>query len=610
MLVGQTLQNRYHLVKQIGQGAFGQTYQAQDRAYRSTPLCVVKHLKPDDPRPEVLHLAQNFFQREVCALGKLGKYSDQIPTLIDHFQENNEFYLVEEWIDGKSLAEILPIGKKLTQVETIDLMIKILEPLVFCHQEAVIHRDIKPGNIMTRDRDGKLVLIDFGAVKEITQASSFINPGQQQNSVIGTPGFMPLEQYHGHPLYASDIYAVGMLGIQALTGTAAHLLDYDDQTSEVQWRNLCYVTQAFATILEKMVKPLPMHRYAQAQAALTALRSLPHKLPKVQSPAVKSPPPVPLLPTPPVPSIVSAQPALQEMSFVSARVEIVEQIKVMVTNDPGFWGDSKQTKERRRVAREAKAIDTPLLNATYFVESIVAQISMVMVKIPAGQFLMGSPNHEEGHGERESPQHLVSVPEFFIGQTLVTQAQWQQVMGNNPAGFKGNLQLPVESVNRLDAELFCDRLSQQAGRKYRLPSEAEWEYACRAGSTTPFGYGETITTELANFDGKHTYGHGSQGRLRYRTTPVGYFPPNSFGLYDMHGNLWEWCADHWHSNYLDAPIDGSIWQGTSGSHVLRGGTWNGGPRSCRSACRVKSDTYARVNYTGFRVVYAPSQALP
>jgi formylglycine-generating enzyme required for sulfatase activity len=183
-------------------------------------------------------------------------------------------------------------------------------------------------------------------------------------------------------------------------------------------------------------------------------------------------------------------------------------------------------------------------------------------------------------------------------------------MGNNPAGFKGNLQLPVESVNRMDAELFCDRLSQQAGRKYRLPSEAEWEYACRAGSTTPFGYGETITTELANFDGKHTYGHGSQGRLRYRTTPVGYFPPNSFGLYDMHGNLWEWCADHWHSNYLDAPIDGSIWQGTSGSHVLRGGTWNGGPRSCRSACRVKSDTYARVNYTGFRVVYAPSQALP
>jgi formylglycine-generating enzyme required for sulfatase activity len=191
-----------------------------------------------------------------------------------------------------------------------------------------------------------------------------------------------------------------------------------------------------------------------------------------------------------------------------------------------------------------------------------------------------------------------------MGLILVTQAQWQQVMGRNPAGFKGDPQLPVESVNRMDAQEFCDRLSQLRGRDYRLPSEAEWEYACRAGSTTPFSYGETITTELANFDGKHTYGYGPQGRLRYRTTPVALFPPNNFGLYDFHGNLWEWCGDGWHSDYWGAPNDGSIWPGAKGSHVFRGGTWNSGPRSCRSACRVKSDSYARTNYIGFRVAYS------
>jgi formylglycine-generating enzyme required for sulfatase activity len=184
---------------------------------------------------------------------------------------------------------------------------------------------------------------------------------------------------------------------------------------------------------------------------------------------------------------------------------------------------------------------------------------IAMVKIPAGSFLMGSPTSEESHFASESPQHKVTLETFWMSQSPITQAQWVSVMGENPSHFKGN-DLPVESVSWYDAMEFCRRLSKQTGHVYTLPSEAQWEYACRAGTTTPFYFGETITPDQANYDGNYTYG-GPRGEYRQRTTPVGMFPPNDWGLYDMHGNVWEWCLDEWHSNYEGAPVDGSAWEG-------------------------------------------------
>ena len=239
-------------------------------------------------------------------------------------------------------------------------------------------------------------------------------------------------------------------------------------------------------------------------------------------------------------------------------------------------------------------------------------VILEMVEIPEGTFLMGTPPEEKDSANSERPQHGVTIARFLMGKYAITQKQWEAVaalpqierdLKPNPSNFKGDNR-PVEEVSWNDAVEFCARLSQYIGREFRLPSEAEWEYACRAGTTTAFHFGDTITTDLANFSGKV----GS-------TTPVGEFPANVFGLYDMHGNVWEWCLDNWHANYEGAPTDGTAWLNNendnhSQNKVLRGGSWNYSPLSCRSACRnndVNPDL--RLNFIGFRVVCAVAQRI-
>ncbi|NEQ31856.1 MAG: formylglycine-generating enzyme family protein, partial [Leptolyngbya sp. SIO4C5] len=215
----------------------------------------------------------------------------------------------------------------------------------------------------------------------------------------------------------------------------------------------------------------------------------------------------------------------------------------------------------------------------------------------------------------KGPQHQVSVSAFFMGRFPITQAQYQAVMGKNPSHFSENgASRPVEEVSWEDAVAFCNKLSQQIGRIYRLPSEAEWEYACRAGTTTPFHFGETITTDLANYRGTDweyegetypgNYGEGPHGSFREETTEVGIFPPNDFGIHDMHGNVWEWCQDVWHDSYEGAPPDSSAWLegGEQGKRVVRGGSWCSMPRFCRSAFRVRFAPADRYHTLGFRVV--------
>ncbi|BAY79863.1 hypothetical protein NIES25_63510 (plasmid) [Nostoc linckia NIES-25] len=242
--------------------------------------------------------------------------------------------------------------------------------------------------------------------------------------------------------------------------------------------------------------------------------------------------------------------------------------------------------------------------AKFFKEDLGNGITLDMVEIPGGSFNMGSPLAENGRTKNEEPQHVVNVPAFFIGNFEVTQEQYQQIMGSNPSFFKG-AKRPVEKVSWNDAIDFCKKLSQKTGRKYRLPSEAEWEYACRAGTTTPFHFGETITTELANYDGDSAYASAPKGKNRQETTQVGSFPHNAFGLYDMHGNVWEWCQDTWHDSYEGAPSDGSAWiDNNNSTRILRGGSWISNPIRCRSAYRGYDDRNVHYKYIGFRVVCA------
>ncbi len=237
-----------------------------------------------------------------------------------------------------------------------------------------------------------------------------------------------------------------------------------------------------------------------------------------------------------------------------------------------------------------------------------------MVTIPGGSFLMGSPEDKLERGINESPQHEVTVPPFLMGRYPVTQAQWRAVaslpsvereLNPDPSSFKGNTH-PVENVTWFDAMEFCARLSAHTHRTYTLPSEAQWEYACRAGTTTPFHFGETLTTDLANYGGRYTFASGLKGVFRQETTEVGSFPPNGFGLYDMHGNVWEWCLDHFHDSYNGAPADGSAWVTEENKpRILRGGSWLSFPRYCRCACRNFFNPAYRDGSNGFRVVSVP-----
>jgi formylglycine-generating enzyme required for sulfatase activity len=264
------------------------------------------------------------------------------------------------------------------------------------------------------------------------------------------------------------------------------------------------------------------------------------------------------------------------------------------------------------VNHRGEIIERETKQTQYFNENFGEDITLEMVVIPGGIFMMGS---LEGEGyNSEKPQHEVIVESFRLGKYPVTQAQWKAVsaftqanreLKPNPSYFTGDNH-PVERVSWEDAVEFCDRLSQYTGRTYRLPSEAEWEYACRAGTTTPFHFGETITTDLANYDGNSTYGNGVKGVYRKETTEVGSFGvANNFGLYDMHGNVWEWCQDNWHSNYEGAPTDGNAWldnEESSDRKRLRGGSWLNDPEHCRSACRNDLNLDYYFNSIGFRVV--------
>ena len=281
------------------------------------------------------------------------------------------------------------------------------------------------------------------------------------------------------------------------------------------------------------------------------------------------------------------------------------------------------------VDKQGQKVKRDRRQAQHLTEDLGNGVSLEMVAIPSGKFLMGAPETEAESYDYEKPQHSVSVKSFFIGKYPVSQAQWRAVatlpqvncdLDPDPSHFKGENR-PVEQVSWDDAVEFCARLSRLTQREYRLPSEAEWEYACRAGTNTPFHFGETITTDLANYCGTHwtyedklykaVYGNGPQGVYREQTTEVGSSGvANAFGIYGMHGNVWEWCADLFHFSYEGAPTDGSAWQDKSNddnekqNRLVRGGSWLYLPWFCRSASRNYSASDGRYDIIGFRVVCA------
>jgi formylglycine-generating enzyme required for sulfatase activity len=497
------------------------------------------------------------------------------------------------------------------------------------HSNQLIHRDVKPANVMRRRRDDRLVLIDFGGVKEVataqySQARLVPTP---PTFWIGTPGYLAPEQALGEAQYQSDLYSVGVIGLQALLGRGPGQIPGNLARGVFDWeqiQRLMPMGDRLRQLLQKLTNHDWQQRYPDGQAALEAIESLffSSAAPTVR---IGSPPP----PLPIVPPREGVRTRLGRWLFGS---EV----------DPfAGWNLQEWSFETVRVDRTGRIVKRSKKTARSHLVDLGGGVWLELVAIPGGQFQMGSPATELERLDSEGPVRTVTVPPLLVSRYPVTVEQWRRVAGSFPAVLNPQLNAdpskwkdatgPVERVNWFDAMEFCARLSKATNRLYRLPTEAEWEYACRAGTQTPFAFGETLTPELANYDGDSTYADGPKGEYRNRTIAVGQFPPNRFGLQDMHGNVWEWCMDDWHDSYANAPSRSEArFRNENHSHVfnsatklnnyqerffqemvkvdniklLRGGSWDFNLRNCRSAVRYDFSPDNRSYNVDFRVCCA------
>jgi eukaryotic-like serine/threonine-protein kinase len=625
------LHNRYRIQKSISIGSVRETYLAIDQnpGYSLGAKLVIKHLRLQSKAPEILATARELFKKEAKILIDLARITDRLPKLYDRFEEEGGFYLVQEFIEGRSLSQELGRGR-LSELETLELIQEILVGLEEIHSQGIIHRDLKPDNIIRRSIDRQLIFIDFGAIKAIQQSTKI----QMSKSIgIGSSGYTAKEQWIGKPEFASDIYAIGAIGLEYLTGK--HPTDLlDDDTAEFQWLNHCQVSDRTANILAKMVAKNHLDRYQNATEArqeidllLTDQISNPPQVfsePTVDRSLINVTPFIPqsksLEPAIESPIPIHRRKAIKLLTFLglgTVGISLLPQlVKGLFNLDRSSKGSSAKLQSLQlttiqfssvKLNDRGDIVSSPTGTALVYKEDLGNGVILTMVKIPAGSFMMGSPESEKDRVENESPQHQVTLKEFYIAQTEITQSQYQSIMGENPSKFKGNNH-PVERVDWNQAKEFCRKLSLKTGKTYTLPSESQWEYACRAGTTTPFSFGETITTKVANYEGnyegKESYRNEPKGVNRASTTDVKTFPPNGWGVYDMQGNVWEWCADTWHDTYEGAPQNGSVWSDKDPNILLRGGAWSERPELCRSTSRIGNIPESRVDVFGFRIVCA------
>ncbi len=326
-MLGRKLAGRYSVVKPLAEGGFGETFLAEDTHLPDSPQCVVKKLKTGSHEPALLHTVRRLFDSEAKVLHQLGDHP-QIPRLLAHFEDGEEFYLAEEYVEGESLADELAPGQQFDEETVIELLHDILEVLSFVHDQQVIHRDIKPSNLIRRQSDRKLVLIDFGAVKQVTTQIAESATQMPRTVLIGTSGYMPSEQFRGQPRLCSDVYAVGIIALQALTGLRPSFgeLPEDENTGEIAWRDRVSVSPAFATLLEKMVLYDYRQRYRSANDALLAVQSL------IAARAAEASPPSPLdnLPETVVNPRRGAESPVQPLPAVD---NTVQQLETTAQND-------------------------------------------------------------------------------------------------------------------------------------------------------------------------------------------------------------------------------------------------------------------------------------
>ncbi|MDT4965279.1 MAG: hypothetical protein QOJ64_16 [Acidobacteriota bacterium] len=631
------LQGRYRIIGQLGRGGLGTVYEALD--LRVNALVALKQANSGGDAQ-----SRRDFKSEAELLANL--HHQALPKVMDYFIEGDDEFLVMEYIPGYDLLELLARRGSPFHVDSVARWADdLLDLLEYLHQRkpAILHRDIKPANLKLT-QDEKIFLLDFGLAKGAAgQMATLLT----NRSVRGfTPVYSPLEQILGRGTdHRSDLYSLGATMYHLLSGVPPTdvatryellesgqldpLLPLRELNPRVPYAIADLITRAMAVPRKDRPENAGEMRRSLSSAHAEAKRSARIKSEgaadvdeerheTTQEGRVGATDPgermgIALT----VPGLEAAEPpptggrGKGRILLMGAGVLAVIGIVIAVT----LWtrSGSRSAATSREIPAgspspsvaggPAVANTSPSPSPGAVSVSTITEnfngASMELVLVPAGTFMMGSPD-DQGY-VTERPQHQVSVPAFYVSRYEVTQKQYQALMGINTSEFQGE-DLPVENVSWKFAEDFCDRLSQVTGRKHRLPTEAEWEYACRAGTTTAYAFGNSLSASQANFDAGSTGGTAQPGVYRQRTTPVGSFKPNGFGLYDMHGNVWEWCLDIYHDSYNGAPVNGAAWTDGSGFRVVRGGSWISRADALRSTVRERGEEEFESASIGFRVV--------
>ena len=601
-----SLKNRYVALSVIGQGGFGKTLLAEDGDKPSKPRCVIKVFAPQGQGD--LAKASELFHQEADRLDDLGHH-DQIPELLAYAEQGNTQYIVQQFIPGLNLKDEVS-RQGLWSVEQLrDLFLDLLPVLQFCHDRSVIHRDIKPQNIIRRATDNKLVLVDFGAAKYATSETQLVAYTQ---TGVGSAEFAAPEQVKRRTTYASDLYSLGVTGLHLLTGASPWDLESEENFGQWQWRSF---VQAQGTVLDpkladfidRLIAKSLSDRFRSAAEALAVLA--PHLVPSK---------PIDLT------AVVVEPPKLdrsQELALTASECQtgvkktiVLENGKRLEVNLPAGMIVGQ------RLRLQGHGATDPVTGAVGDLYLVVQEGSNPHPPTPSPKRGEGEPNLKNqtfdlpnNGGKLEliavpggiltmEGGHRVQLQPFLIGKYPVTQRQYQAVIGKNPSHFKGNLECPVERVSWQDAIVFCQELSKILKQTIDLPSETQWEWAAR-GATKSKGFeyaGSNTLREVGWFE------FNSGGK----THPVGRKKPNELGLYDMSGNVWEWCKDNWTGNVTGLPVDGSpLTKGNDSDRLLRGGSWGSSARICRSAYRRHLTPDSRVVSFGFRVVCRASRTL-
>ena len=624
--LGTILNARYEIEGLIGGGGFGLVYRA--RHTHLNTVVAIKELFPRDivvRQGKVVHPVSEadapIYQKVLSSFRKEGRNLASLgscPSIVqcsDYFEENGTGYLVMEYIEGRSLRSIVrsyrESGKTFSEVSLISLLNELLKGLKEVHKADIQHMDIKPENIYVREIEGadelsNPVLLDFGASRSQTGHST------GSSLLLGTAPYAPIEQMHerGNMGPWADIYALGitlyelMFKASEIPGCTERISDmYSsgiDPLQSAKSRGAGQYSDRLLRLVDKCIEIKTKYRpqnVEEVENLLTERPSLkPESTPKTSREKSKTNKAVGL-----IGSII----------IVTILIAIVSYQYIHIPQPQGEQGSTEPLiKEPESKAQSApQSQDNQRSANAYQTGKIFRDCATCpeMVVVPAGKFMMGSPEEETGRNDDEGPQRKVSIPKpFAVGKYEVTVGQFAEFikgtkyeMSNcsypqdrswrNP-GFKQTNNHPVVCVNWDDASTYAHWLSKKTKHEYRLLTEAEWEYAVRAGTTTAYHFSRVILGDYAQYNGDGT-------------VAVGSFPANAFGLYDMHGNIMEWVEDCWHDDYTDAPTDGSAWTSlcSSSKRVLRGGSWLDISEELRSAFRYWDSATSRNDHIGFRV---------